>query len=230
MSAAGERHSWRWFILAGLVLLALSAAWILLPMDAWIGAGVRAIDGLGAWGPIVYLLVFVTLGTVSVPTTPLYLGAGIVFGIWTGAAVALVAGFLASMISFLIARHVAHDAWEKRLQSLPRFQSLLAALEDQGFKLVVLARLSPFIPASFKNYGFGLTEIEFRRYASATALGQTPIAMTYVYLGWVGGAAMLHAERPAFTGIEITLLVAGCVASVALLGLTAWHARKLLRT
>jgi uncharacterized membrane protein YdjX (TVP38/TMEM64 family) len=220
-------QGWRWLVAAALVAVGAALAWKAFPVDEWIAGALHRIETLGAWAPLVWFVAFAVLGTLSFPTTPLYLASGILFGFWTGCAVGLVGGYAAALASFLIARHLARTSWEERLRELPRFQSLVAALEQEGFKVVVLARISPFIPASVKNYGFGLTDISFARFALATAIGQVPFATTYVYLGWVGGTAVLLGEEE-LSSTEIALFVAGCVASVALHAFVSWLAQRAL--
>lgn len=219
---------WRWLVIAALLAIGAVVAWKLFPIETWLETSVDWIESLGAWGPIVWFACFAILGTVSFPTTPLYLTTGVLFGVLGGALLAFSAGLTASLASFLIARHLARSTWQDRLDALPRFQELLAALEDESFKVVVLARVSPFIPAAVKNYGFGLTSIPFRRYCAATAIGQLPIAAAYTYLGWASGTAMLGGEKE-LSRTELSLLVAGGVASILLLVLVTWHARRVLQ-
>lgn len=217
----------RWIALVALVIGALTVAWILLPIDTWLGQGIERMERLGPWGPIAYFFVFLCLATASFPTTPLYLVSGILFGLATGFGVAFAAGALSALLSFLVARHLARGAWEDRLRSFPRFRHLLESMSEGGFRMVVLARISPFIPASVKNYGFGLTAIPFRDYALATLLGQLPVSATYVWLGWVGGETVLQGKEPLSTA-ELALLVAGSVASVLLLAMITWRAQRSL--
>lgn len=228
MSWIPKSSAWRWIVIALLVALGAALAWKLLPVADWVKEGIDWIEDLGPWGPLAWFLIFACLGTLSFPSTPLYLASGVLFGFVGGAAVGFAGGYTASLCSFLIARHLAREAWESRLEKLPKFEELLTSLEEESFKVVVLARVSPFIPASVKNYGFGLTGISFSRYAAATAIGQLPVAATYIYLGWVGGTAVLDGEHE-LTGTEIGLLVGGAIASILLLVLVTWHANRTLK-
>ena len=54
---------------------------------------------------------------------------------------------------------------------------------DDGFKIVMLTRLSPLFPFTLLNYAFGLTKVRFRDYLLASWLGMLPGTVMYVYLG-----------------------------------------------
>jgi len=53
----------------------------------------------------------------------------------------------------------------------------------QGFKIVLLTRLSPVLPFVMLNYAFGLTRVRLRDYVLASWIGMFPGTLMYVYLG-----------------------------------------------
>lgn len=66
-------------------------------------------------------------------------------------------------------------------------QAVEAAVAEEGWKMVVLLRLSPVIPFALLNYMLSLTAISFFDYTWASALGIIP------------GAALTRAFRPALS-------------------------------
>jgi uncharacterized membrane protein YdjX (TVP38/TMEM64 family) len=64
-----------------------------------------------------------------------------------------------------------------------RFDAVDRAIGEQGFKLVLLMRLSPVFPYNVLNYALGLTKITFPRYALGSWLGMIPGTLLYVYFG-----------------------------------------------
>ncbi len=61
-------------LLAGLVLAGREAAGLLPRFAAWV-------EGLGAWGPVVFVLGYVVATVAFVPGSLLTLGAGAIFGL-----------------------------------------------------------------------------------------------------------------------------------------------------
>lgn len=53
-------------------------------------------------------------------------------------------------------------------------QAVDAAVEEEGWKMVVLLRLSPVIPFALLNYMLSLTAISFFDYTWASAVGIIP--------------------------------------------------------
>jgi uncharacterized membrane protein YdjX (TVP38/TMEM64 family) len=93
------------------------------------------------------------------------------------------------MAAFLIGRHCVRAAVSKQVERNPRFAALDAAVTASGWKIVLLARLSPLFPFTFLNYAFGLTRIGFGPYLVASWLGMLPGTLLYVYLGSLARAA-----------------------------------------
>lgn len=180
-----------------LVVAGLAFLFKVLPVAEWTLAGIRWIEAQGPLAFLVFFIAYVVLAVSSFPSTPLNIVAGVLFPFWIGALLASGAGLLASVIAFLLARYVARDWFRKRLEKLPRLEQLLESMEDQGAGVVFLTRLNPLIPASLKNYGFALTDVPLWRYALESWAGHLPILLVYVYLGWAGGAALLHGDSEA---------------------------------
>jgi uncharacterized membrane protein YdjX (TVP38/TMEM64 family) len=177
------------------------------------------------WGVLIYFLLYVLLAGLTFPTTPLNLGAGMLFPFWLGAAVALLAGFVTATASFLLIRYVAGDRFRSRLSRLAHYDDMMKLMKDAGLKVVFLIRLNPFIPASLKNYGFSLAGIPLRTYMLGTALGQTPVTLAHVYLGWAGGLAVISGDEPLGT-LDYVFIGVGAALSIGLLLLVSWYGRK----
>jgi uncharacterized membrane protein YdjX (TVP38/TMEM64 family) len=65
----------------------------------------------------------------------------------------------------------------------PKFRALDAAIGSEGFKLILLLRLSPIFPFALSNYLYGVTAVGFWPYITATFLGFLPGTLAYVYSG-----------------------------------------------
>ena len=207
----------------GLVVIVL--LWTLLPVEKWLGFAVWHMFDLRGWGILIYFLLCVVLVDLSFPATPLNIGAGILFPFWIGAGVAVAAGLAAAIIGFLLVRYVAGEWIRSRLDKLPRYAELMRLMENAGFQVVFLVRLNPFIPASFQNYGFSLAGVPLRTYMLGTALGQTPVTLAHVYLGWAGGLAIMTGQNE-LDGWDYLFIGLGALLSVALLLFVSWYGRR----
>lgn len=74
------------------------------------------------------------------------------------------------------------------LEDNPKFSSMDRAVEKEGFKLMLLLRLSPLFPFALSNYLYGASSIRFWPYFFGTLLGFAPGTFAYVYAGEIGKA------------------------------------------
>jgi uncharacterized membrane protein YdjX (TVP38/TMEM64 family) len=63
------------------------------------------------------------------------------------------------------------------------------AVREEGWKIVVLLRLTPLVPFNIQNYALGVTDVGLLPYALGTFFGIMPGTALYVYLGAIGEAA-----------------------------------------
>jgi len=210
------------FALAAVVALAL-----VLPMRAWLGAGLAWIDAHRAIAWLVYVAGYVVATVLLVPGSVVTLAGGFLFGLVLGVIVVSAGSLLGATCAFLIGRFFARDWVAERIAGLPKFRALYRATANDGFTIVLLARLSPLFPFNLLNYGLGLTAVSLRHYFLASWIGMLPGTILYVYLG------TLAADLTALVtdGIETgaagrALLVVGFAAT---LGLTVLITRKATR-
>lgn len=143
----------------------------------------------GLLGPWLFLMVYLFACIFFVPSFVFTFSGGILFGFWKGFILSLLGTGLGSLASFWIGRYLAHGWVEDRMKQSRKFQRLAQALVQKGWKVLVLARLSPIFPFSIGNYAFGLTRIRSAEYFLAAILGTIPSALAYTYpaLGALAG-------------------------------------------
>ncbi|HUF35194.1 MAG TPA: TVP38/TMEM64 family protein [Gemmatimonadales bacterium] len=163
----------------GLVLAGQEAAGLLPRFAAWV-------DGLGVWGPVVFVLGYVVATVAFVPGSLLTLGAGAIFGLVQGTALVLLGATLGASAAFVVSRYVARGAIERRLAGNARFAAIDRAVGEQGRRIVFLLRLSPVFPFNLLNYALGLTRVRYPDFLVASA-GMLPGTLLYVYYGKVAG-------------------------------------------
>jgi uncharacterized membrane protein YdjX (TVP38/TMEM64 family) len=177
-----------WFALA-LLLLCAAFGWSLLPLREWARELDAWIHGLGAWGPIAFLLVYVMAIVLLVPASAMTLAAGLAFGL-AAIPLVIVAATIGAAFAFFIARHFITGNVKRLIEGRPRPEAIYKAVSGGGWQVVFLLRLSPIMPFSVLNYVLGATELRFWPFVSATFVGIIPAVALYVYLGALGKAAI----------------------------------------
>ena len=168
---------------------------------------------------------YVRATVLLVPGSVLTLGAGAVYGVLYGSLIVSLASTLGATAAFLVGRHLARAAVARRVSGNPRFAALDQAVADEGWKIVVLTRLSPAFPFTFLNYAFGLTRVPLRDYTLASWLGMMPGTVMYVYLGSLADAAGSTRQR---TPAEWALYAIGLLATIAVTVVVTRLARRAL--
>jgi uncharacterized membrane protein YdjX (TVP38/TMEM64 family) len=141
------------------------------------------IDGYGAAGPLVFIVVSSFLTVVLFPG-PLLAGAsGLLFGTALGTPVSIIAATTGAALAFALGRWWAHDAVMETFGHHQRLIGLRAWVGAHGFESVLLARVAPGMPYNLVNYAAGLTPVAFGTFVLATAIGVAPRAFAYTALG-----------------------------------------------
>src|SRR5690606_26313087 len=216
-----------------IVLVAIAAVVILLllvgrQIAAVVPGFVAWVEGLGWWGPAMFIVGYTVATVAMVPGTVLSLAAGAIFGIGWGFLWVLTGATLGAISAFLVSRYVARG-WVERHLLDARFRAVDAAIGEEGFKIVALLRLSPVFPFNVLNYGLGLTRVRFRDYALA-CVAMAPGTLLYVYYGQVAGDLAGVAAGSADRGAEYWLFLAiGLIATVVVTLFVTRIARRALR-
>ena len=196
-------------------------------------AGLRSalnwIASLGAWGPVLFILLYILAAVLFVPGSLLTLGAGAVFGVVRGSVICSIAATLGATCAFLVGRYAARGWVARRIEGHPKFKAIDEAVAREGWKIVGLTRLSPVFPFNLLNYAFGVTRVSLRAYFLATWIGMMPGTVMYVYAGsLVGDLASLGQSQRTRTPAEWALYMVGLLATVAVTVYVTKLARKAL--
>jgi uncharacterized membrane protein YdjX (TVP38/TMEM64 family) len=184
----------------------------------WIGK-------LGPWGPVIFVALYVVATVLFVPGSVLTLGAGAVFGVVLGSVCVSIGATLGATAAFLVGRYLARDAIARKIEKNEKFATIDRAVADEGWKIVLLTRLSPVFPFTLLNYAFGLTRVKLGHYVLASWIGMIPGTVMYVYLGSLINVGAGHRQRT--TG-EWILYGVGLLATVAVTVFVTRVARKAL--
>ena len=202
-----------------LVLLLVAFAWIAAPASEWIKAVSGSVAQLGALGPVIYFVLYV-LGTVVLAPSPLMsVAAGVAFG-WWGLPLAVISATAGATCSFFLSRYFLGETLEDWLMRRPVSKAAKNAVDEEGWRVLVLLQLSPVVPFELLNYLFGLTNTPVSTYLLWTVIGILPGSVVDIYIGIVGATAGGTAQ--------FAYLVVGLIATATVAAMIALKARTYL--
>jgi uncharacterized membrane protein YdjX (TVP38/TMEM64 family) len=171
---------------AGTGLIALSLPRYRVPLIDWAQVHrtqyLDGVEALGLWAPVVFAAVY-AVACLVIPGTLITLVVGFTFGVVLGTVIVSAGSVTGASLAFWLGRTLARGWVEGKVAGSPRFRAIDQAVAAQGFKIVLLTRLSPAFPFTLLNYAFGLTKVRFRDYFFASWVGMLPGTVLYVYLG-----------------------------------------------
>jgi uncharacterized membrane protein YdjX (TVP38/TMEM64 family) len=187
------------------------------------------IQGLGPMGAIAFIFLYILATVAFIPGTLLTLGAGVVFGVVLGWVYVLVGATLGATAAFLVGRYLARGWVAQKIANNPKFKAIDEAVGREGFKIVLLTRLSPVFPFIALNYAYGLTSVSPKDYFFGS-IGMMPGTLLYVYIGSLAASiATLGTRTPtANPEVEWTVRILGFAATVGVTIYITKIARKAL--
>lgn len=230
-------QDWRGWVKAGapalLILLCVAAGTVAQTLwSQQILAVLDHIRGLGGLGWILMYLLAVMVAAIGVlPASLIGIAAGAVYGTALGFTLAASGIMTGAIAGFFAARHRKHKGERNnpgrhnpatRLRGSESYdrqgslKKMASAVEQGGWKIVCMIRLSPVMPFSLISYGLGMTSIETLPYLAGT-LAALPALLLYVMAGHQGAS---HG----FTAMSAVELAVGLGATI---GLGVWAKRQL---
>ena len=201
-------------ILAGVGLL-VALVVIGREAGAYVPRFAEWVDGLGVWGPVVFIAGYAIAVVGFVPGSVLTLAGGAIFGILKGTIYVAIAATIGATAAFIVSRNFARSAIERKLRGDKRFAAIDEAVGSQGRRIVFLLRLSPVFPFNLLNYALGLTKVRLGDYVVAS-VGMIPGTLLYVYYGKLAGdvAALAGGVASERGPADYALLAVGLVATI----------------
>ena len=206
MNPLKEKWFWGCLILIGIILCQIQ-----FDLIQTIPIIIQWIESLGIIGMSLFVLVYILACIFLIPGSPLTVGAGAVFGFWTGLILVSVGSTLGAVAAFLISRYLARGFIEKKIDKSHKFSAMDMAIKREGWKIIFLARLSPIIPFFLLNYALGLTKIRLRTYIISSWAGMIPGTVLYTYIGSLGKTILTTENSLA----DWVILGAGLIATVS---------------
>lgn len=183
----------------------------------------------GALGVVLFFVAYVLATVLVLPGSILTLASGFVYGPVWGLVLASPASVAGATCAFVLGRTVLRGWAERKVAGSHRARAIDAAVAREGFRLVLLLRLSPVFPFSILNYVLSLSNVRLRTYVVASFIGMLPATALYVYLGSLApAAAQLASAASAPNTAQTVLYAVGFAATLGVVILGTRAARRAL--
>jgi uncharacterized membrane protein YdjX (TVP38/TMEM64 family) len=181
----------------------------------WLAPVVLKLAELGAWGPVLFILLYVAAAVTLAPAFFLTVAAGAMFGVWRGSLIVFIGASLGASAVWAVGVPMSRSRLMARVTRDRRVAAVREAVAGEGAWLMFLLRLSPLVPFNILNYALALSGVRYADFAIAL-IGMIPAIVMYTYYGKVvGDVAALAAGVSPPRGPEYwALLALGLVAIV----------------
>ena len=196
-------------------------------MVDWLAPLVQQVAGLGSWGPVVFVLLYVLAAITLAPAFLLTFSAGAVFGLWRGTLLTYIGAVLGASAVYALAAPLARTRVLRWIDRDPRVAATRRAVVKDSAWIMFLLRLSPLVPYNLLNYALSLSGVRYRDYLMAS-VGMIPAILMYAYYGKVAGdVTRIAAGVAPPRGAEYYLmLIIGLIATFAATHLISRAAKK----
>jgi uncharacterized membrane protein YdjX (TVP38/TMEM64 family) len=108
---------------------------------------------------------------------------GIVFGLYWGTLISWTGAMCGAIVSFMMSRFF-YKSFSEKIRRHKQGIEYIERLETRyGFRVVLTARLLPFISFDIISYAAGLSTIKLRSFLTATGIGMLPATILYTVFG-----------------------------------------------
>ncbi len=148
------------------------------------------------------------------PTMPLNLAAGFLWGAYVGTAYTVIGATSGALVAFVASRYLFRGRVGKILRGRA-WRWLDDEIRHKGWRAVAFTRLNPIFPFGPLNWFFGISSISLGNYLWATAVCIIPPAFAISAIGSSVGSLVLTGEAEAMfqnvllASAALTLLVIG---------------------
>ena len=133
-------------------------------------------------GVFVFAFVYVVWVSFLLPGSWLSMLSGFLYGTWLGSSVVFVGAFIGAHITFYLGRTFLKEWAQKKASNFPKIQIMEKAVKLEGFKVILLTRLSPLFPFGLLNFTYGLSEVKILDFTLGM-IGIIPGTILYCSLG-----------------------------------------------
>ena len=130
--------------LAIIAIIVGGSVWLLIEHWNWFSdpATVKAeVVKWGAWGPVVYMLLYAVGPSFLVPGAVMTIAGGLAFGAMWGSVYSLIGGDIGAIVAFAAGRFLGKSFVERIVGE--RFHAMLQRIAKHGFQIILYLRFVP---------------------------------------------------------------------------------------
>ena len=137
-------------------------------------------------GVIIFIIFYSTWVILLFPGSWLTMVAGLLYGSYLGSVYVFIAAIIGSLISFFLGRTFLRNWVQRKISAFPKLLAIEKGVSQEGWKLVILTRLSPAFPFSLLNYFYGVSDVKLVDF-NIGLLGILPGTFLYCSFGKLAG-------------------------------------------
>lgn len=226
----------QWF--AVLSLLLSTIVWVATDLSKGENSSInRANIGFVAWlenhpvlGMLAVVLVYIVATICFVPGSLLTIGTSFAFGrafestfyaTMLSSVAVFVGASLGSISCLVLGRYLFREPVERMAQSYPIILAFDRAMQNNGFYIMLLLRLSPLVPYNALDYLSGITSISLYDYTLAM-VGLIPGTVVFCF---IGATASDVSEGKLDNSQSIVAIILGLVFALASIGMASYYSK-----
>jgi uncharacterized membrane protein YdjX (TVP38/TMEM64 family) len=181
----------------------------------WLAPVIVKLAGLGPWGAVLFILIYIAAAVTLAPAFFLTVAAGAMFGVWRGSVIVFIGASLGASAVYVLGLPMSRSRLMARMTRDRRVAAVRDAVRGEGAWVMFLLRLSPLVPFNILNYALALSGVRYVDFAVAL-IGMIPAIIMYTYYGKVVGdvAALAAGVSPPRGPEYYALLVLGLIAII----------------
>ncbi|EFA82369.1 hypothetical protein PPL_04794 [Heterostelium album PN500] len=214
-------QTWIKLVLLVLIIVGVCLAIFVFKLQKHLDVLQEFVNKFGvALGGLVYMGVFILLIIFLVPVTiPTILG-GILFKQWFGMLFVWTSSMIGATIAFLLGRYVFRKSIAKKIENNKKLVAIDQAIGQEGWKIVLLLRLTPIVPESLLNYALAVTNVKLSHYLICSGIGLLPGVSFFIYMGTMIGNISDIGKKPLEKSQIIMYVISGVVMIVTITFIT----------
>lgn len=131
---------------------------------------------------LLYTSVAILMGCALMPTTLMAILTGY-FLAWNGTPFMIVAYLIASIIGYSLGKLLQGNALSQHLLEKPQVKRFLSILNQKGWKLIILVRLSPVLAFALVNFVLATIKMPLRIFLVGSLVGMLPRTLASIWIG-----------------------------------------------
>ncbi len=144
----------------------------------------RLILSYPSLSPFIYSILMIGSIIISpIPSSPLAIFAGSIFGPWNALIYTLLSATAGAVIAFSISRFFLRDYLKKHIENTSFYKKIEGKNNLNIAYIVFLSRLMPQVSFDIVSYAAGLTGLNIFLFTLATFLGMIPIVVFLSFFG-----------------------------------------------